>query len=533
MKTHQYKALAFAGAGLLSVTALLRAQEAKPAAVDPKSAADFLAKVTRDSVEVRNSGQVTISYADVVQKILPSVVSIGTYSKSKAPGGRGGVPDMEELEQLPPMFREFFRDWLEKRGGQPGAGPRGRQRPQQPQQTGLGSGVILTEDGYILTNNHVVENADELKVTIGDKAKEYTAKVIGADPATDVALIKVEGTGLPHATFGDSSRLRVGDIVLAVGSPMGLDQSVTHGIVSALGRSKVGIIENKGQAGYENFIQTDAAINPGNSGGPLVDALGRVVGINTAIETRSGMFSGIGLAIPINMALGIVSDLLDDGKVDRGYLGVAMSDVDPSVAELFGLKDESGVTVSEVRPGSPAEKAGFQGGDVIVSANGETVLEPSKLRLMISSKRPGEPVKFGVVRLNSDTRKPERFELSATLGKLTPELLAAASSPSGGKVTAPQADGLLKGVQVEPISDELRQEFAIAATVTAGLVVTTVDENSDAARKGLQEGDVIVKVNNQPVSNLADARSKRGGSGDLVHLTILREGQTKFMVVKG
>lgn len=511
---------------------ILSAQAPGPGAKPTQ--AELLTKITRDHAEVRNPGQVTLSYADVVQNILPSVVSISTYSKKSAGrGGRGGMPGQEDLEQVPPMLREFFREWLERQGGEaPQANPRGGR--QRPQQTGLGSGVLLTDDGYIMTNNHVVQDADELKVKIGKSSKEYTAKVIGTDPSTDIALIKVEASGLPHATLGDSAKLRVGDVVLAVGSPMGLDQSVTQGIVSAMGRSDVHIIRHKDQAGYENFIQTDAAINPGNSGGPLVDGLGRVIGINTAIETQSGMFSGIGLAIPINMALNIVTDLLDDGKVDRGYLGVLMGDVDPSVAEMFGLKDDSGVTLSEVRGGSPADKAGFQVGDVIVSADGEPVAESSKLRLMISGKRPGDAVKFGVMRLNASTKKADQIELTATLGKLTPELLAAASNiPSVGDNPTPATAGFLKGVKVESLTEELRQEHNIDAGVIAGLVVTDVAEDSDAFRKGLEAGDVIVRVNNQPVKTLPEARAKKGDSGDAVHLTIVHEGQTKFIVVRG
>jgi serine protease Do len=538
MQYRNLKSQFIAAALLLPMAGYLSAEENKPAAPAKAktSPAEFLSHITRDSAEVRNAGQVTLSYADVVQNILPSVVSISTYAKKPQRGGRGGMPtNPDDLDQVPPMLREFFREWLEKQGQQPEENrtPHGRQRSQQPQQTGLGSGVILTEDGYIMTNNHVVQDADELKIKIGKFSKEYTAKVIGTDPSTDVALIKIEATGLPHATFGDSTKLRVGDVVLAIGAPMGLEQSVTQGIVSAMGRSKVGIINNKGTGGYENFIQTDAAINPGNSGGPLVDGLGRVIGMNTAIETQSGMFSGIGLAIPIDMALSIVADLLDDGKVDRGYLGVAMSEVDPSVADLFGLKDESGVTVSEVRPGSPAEKAGFLGGDVIISADGQAVAEPSKLRLMVSSKQPGESVKFGVVRLNAKTRKPDHLELSATLDRLTPEVLAAASGPaSGNNKAAEPASTFLKGVQTEPLSESLRKEYGIDAAVTAGLVVTDIAEDSDAFRKGLEVGDVIVRVNNQPVKSIAEARANKGGSGDAVHLTISHQGQTKFVVVK-
>lgn len=539
MKIPDIKILALASAGLLGVTALVVAQEAKPdegAQPVVKSSyqltsEDFASKVARDGAPLPNAGQLTLSYADVVERILPSVVRISTFSKT--PGAGRGVPEMnpEDLEQMPPMFREFFQEWMERRGGQPeGPGPRNRQRPQRPRQTGLGSGMMLTADGYILTNNHVVEKADEIKVVIAGRGREYPAKVIGTDPQTDVALIKIEGTEFPRATFGESSKLRVGDVVLAVGSPMGLTQSVTQGIVSALGRSELGIIGRRGQAGYENFIQTDAAINPGNSGGPLVDGLGRVIGINTAIETQSGMFSGIGLAIPIDMALSIAVDLLDDGKVDRGFLGIQMDPVEPSMADFLGIKDESGVTVTRVVENSPAAKAGFEEGDVVVGANGEKVEEPSKLRLMVSSKRPGEAVLFNVVRFNEKSKKPERLELNAVLEKLDNDKLGS-SSPVPGKPAPGKPADFLAGVRIENITDELRQAYTIGEDVN-GVVVTAVEEDSAAFKVGLQEGDVIVQVNRQPVKTAAEARSHRGDAGNAMQLKILRSGQTKFLVIK-
>jgi serine protease Do len=552
MNIPKSKSLAIAGVAMLGAAAIVIAQEeAKPTEIKPApqvvpnlKPAEFLAKIARDSAEVRNAGQVTLSYADVVERTLPTVVSIGTYStKSVAAGGGGGGrsgPDMseEDMEQLPPMFREFFKDWLERHGeeGAPGPAPRGnsprRQRPQGPRQTGLGSGVLLTSDGYIMTNNHVVENADQLKVRIGGQNKEYIAKVIGTDPSTDIALIKIDAKDLPKATFGDSAKLRVGDVVLAIGSPMGLDQSVTQGIVSALGRSDVGIIRHKQQSGYENFIQTDAAINPGNSGGPLVDGLGRVIGINTAIETRSGMFSGIGLAIPSNMALSIVTDLLDDGKVDRGFLGVVMSDVDPSMADFYGLNDSRGVTVSEVVSDSPAEKAGLLGGDVIVSADGEKVEQPSKLRLMISGKHPGEAVKFGVIRFNEKTKKPENLQLIATLEKLDADKFANMGQRPGGKATPEKGGSFLEGVKIENVTDELRKDYGLDEKVQ-GVVVTSVKDDSPAAKVGLQEGDVIVQVNRQNVKTTAEARSNRGDEdGAPVVLKIQRDGQTKHIVIR-
>ncbi len=525
MNHNRIKQIILGGAGLLGAVALVMAETDKSKA----SVADFDAKITRDISEVRSANPALAGFADVVQKIMPSVVSISTYSKKATRQGfGGGGPSEEELNSIPPWFRQWFEEQ------QQGQGPRKRQSPQQPRkpvQTGLGSGVLLTDNGYIMTNNHVVDGADQLKVIVGDRAaKEYDAKVIGTDPQSDIALIKIEGKGFPHATIGDSSKLRVGDIVLALGSPMGLDQSVTHGIVSALGRSNMGIIGTAKQAGFENFIQTDAAINPGNSGGPLVDSQGRVIGINSAIETRSGMFSGIGLAIPINMALNNVHDLLAGGKVERGFLGIQMGEVDPSMVDFLGLSDENGVTVSMIVPNSPAQKAGFSEGDVIITALGEKVQDLSKLRLMISSQRPGTDVKFGVVRMNEKTRKPERRELVAKLDKLpeNPGLAMEKPKPATPKSAA---SSFLEGVRVENITDELRQNYNIEKEVQ-GVVVTNVDEKSQAYKVGLEEGDVITQVNRKAVTTLSEAGENKGQPGEIVQLKILRSGQTKFLAVK-
>jgi serine protease Do len=529
MNNRTFSIMTFAGAGLLGVAALVLAEEAP----HKLNLAEFESKMTRDVTEVRNPGQIVMSYADVVEKSLPGVVSITTYSK-KGAGQHGAIPGMtpEDMEQIPPMFREFFKDWLEKNGGEDAPRSQRPRGPQKPQRNGLGSGVILTSDGYIMTNNHVVESADEIKVMIGGKSREYPAKVIGTDPSTDIALIKIEATDLVKATVGDSSKLRVGDVVLALGSPMGLEQSVTQGIISALGRSQMGIVSNKGQYGYENFIQTDAAINPGNSGGPLVDASGRVIGINTAIETRSGMFSGIGLAIPVNMALNVVGDLLDDGKVDRGFLGIQMDPVDPSMAEFLGLQDQDGVTVTRVVEGSPADKAGFEEGDVIVSADGVKVAEPSKLRLAVSSRHAGESLKFDVVRFDEKLKKPQTMQISATLEKLEADKLAASAGNPGKKSGSSKASSFLEGVRVENLNEELREEYKIEADVT-GVIVTSVEEESSAAKVGLEEGDVITQVNRQSVSSVAEALSNRGEVADAVQLKIIRAGQTKFLVIKG
>lgn len=512
--------------GLLAALTILAAEMARP----KMTAEDFDGKLKRDVTPLNDAGRKNTGYAEVVRRILPSVVSIGTYSKnSKRSFYFEGSPD--DLDHLPPLFRDFFGDWQDRRGSEQ---PRRHQLPQpkKPVQTGLGSGVILTADGYILTNNHVVNDADELKVEIAGKDRKFTAKVIGTDPQTDVALIKIEATGLTPAVIGDSSKLNVGDIVLAIGSPMGLEQSVTHGIVSGLGRSELGIIGNAqmGQPGYENFIQTDAAINPGNSGGPLLDEQGRVVGLNTAIETRSGMFSGIGLAIPINLAVSVVRDLLDDGKVQRGFLGIEMDRLDASMADYLGLEHEGGVIVNNIVEDSPAAKAGFREGDAIVSVNDQKITSPAQLRLIVSAHHPGTEVRFGVVRFNEKSRQPDRLSLTARLKPLPDKMsMAEEKDPSKGGATEP--DGrFLKGVGIENFNDEIRQTYSIAKDIE-GVVVTSVDEKSPAA-ESLEKGDVILQINRKPVKNVAEAVAGKGEAGAALQLKILRNGRAKFIVVK-
>lgn len=528
MKSNKpYYLTAIAGVGLFTATALLTAEEGKPKSLVPQ----FEQKIRKDSTPLASpNGQITTSYADVVENLLPSVVTIKTYAKEG--GNRRSGQFQDELDSLPPQLREFFREYLE-RGGEGQGQPRERrqQRPRGPQQTGLGSGIIITDDGYALTNNHVVDGSDELKISIEGHQKEYTAKVIGADPSTDVALIKIDGTGFKPATIGDSALLRIGDVVLAAGAPTGLSQSVSQGIVSGLGRSNMGIVGNSNTPGYEDFIQTDAAINPGNSGGPLVDAKGRVIGINTAIQSRSGMFAGIGFAIPINMALNIASDLLDDGKVDRGFLGIQMSPLDSSLADFLGIKDNTGVTVSSVVEDSPAHKAGFESGDVVVAADGVSVKEPSRLRLIVSAHHAGQTVKFKVIRYNEATKQPETLELNAVLEKLDNDKLTAGFRPAqGGSAARPAAQQFLPGVSVSPVDDNQRQTFRLGPEVS-GLVVTKIDEKSNAAKVGLQEGDVIAKVNRREVSSLAEALSHKGEDKKPVFLEIWRDGFPRHIVV--
>lgn len=494
------------------------------------SGAEFDRKLSRDTTEIRESGHAAISYADVVQRILPSVVSIEIYSKK--PGTSYGFelrPD--DLDSLPPQFRDFFEDWYDRRGAAP-KNERRRPMPDKPARTGLGSGVIITADGYILTNHHVVKNADEIQVEIPGKGKKVTARVVGTDPQTDVALIKIEGEGLPVATLGDSSKLRVGDVVLAMGSPMGLHQSVTHGIVSGLGRSELGIIGDArtAQPGYENFIQTDAAINPGNSGGPLLDAQGRVMGLNTAIETRSGMFAGIGLAIPINMVISVARDLLEGGKVQRGFLGIEMDQMDASMADYLGLEHGGGVIVTAVVPDSPAAKAGFKEGDAIIRAGDQKVSGPTQLRLVVSGYHPGAEVKFEVVRYDSKAKRPEHLELVARLKALPDQLTGRQEKKAPETETTGESESFLKGVVISTLDEKLRREYPINDDVE-GVVVTSLDPTAAAAAV-LEEGDVITQVNHKPVKTLEEAIANRGDAGTAVPLKIIRNGRAKYLVVK-
>ncbi|HRK13442.1 MAG TPA: Do family serine endopeptidase [Prosthecobacter sp.] len=502
-------------------------ENGKPAGI---SAAEFHSRLTRDAAPLPDGGQLKMSYADVVDKILPSVVTI--FSK----GGKSGAPDVEDI---PPNLRPFFYHFF----GVPPPGedeeepaPRGRRgAPRQappremPQQRGVGSGFIISQDGYIITNNHVIADAEEIQVAVehNGSSKNYNAEVIGADPLTDVALIKIEASGLPTAVIADSDRLRVGDIVLAAGAPMELNRSVTQGIVSALGRTGLGIVGKGNMAGYEDFIQTDASINPGNSGGPLVDALGRVVGINTAILSRSGGNIGIGFAIPMNMALKIVEDLIDSGSVQRGYLGVLIGDLDDEKASVLGLKDQGGALITKVGAESPAEKAGLEVGDVVVAVNGQRIDTSAKLRLIVSSQRPGTEVALDVL------REGAKLTLKARLEELPQEALAQINR--GGELPRKGGSGvsnaeIVPGVTVQNLTPATRERYDVPADVQ-GVVVTTIDTESRAAAMGIEEGDVIQQVNRKPVRAVGEAVELAKNSVKTVLLRVYRKGDTMLFMV--
>lgn len=434
-------------------------------------------KLTIDSRDPDRSGP-TAGYADIVDRVAPSVVSILVESRGSSGRNSNQIP-----EDLDPFLRRFFE----------GMRPEFRQQIPQRKRQAEGSGVVVTSDGYILTNNHVVEGADKVQVILANGRDKYKGEVIGRDPGTDVALLKIEATNLPVATLGDSSKLRVGDTVIAIGSPFGLSQTVTTGIVSALKRTNLGIT---GARGYESFIQTDASINPGNSGGPLIDHQGRVVGINTAIFGATGGNIGIGFAIPINMAVDILDKLQTKGEVERGYLGLLLGEMTPELAEGWGI-EARGVLVNDVVQGGPAEKAGFKQGDVILSFQGQKVPDMADLRMMVANTQPGTVAKFDILRGG----KPQT--ISATIGKL-PTDGKVASGGRQGQGGGDRSQEFLTGVQVTGLSDDLRNQLNIPDDVK-GVVIGEVEPGSPAADAGLAQGQVIRRVGDREISSVQDA----------------------------
>ncbi len=451
------------------------------------------------------------SIAPIVKKVAPSVVNINTTTTIKE-GGRSAHPFMND-----PMLRRFLDQF-------------GQQAPRERKAMSLGSGVIVSTNGYILTASHVVEDADVVKValTLPNGEKEFDARIIGSDPATDIAVLKIDAdTSLPAIILGDSEKLEVGDAVIALGNPFGVGQTVTSGIISALGRGGFNITS------YENFIQTDAAINPGNSGGALVDAEGRLVGINTAILSRSGGFQGVGFAVPINMARYVMERLTNEGKVRRGYLGISIQPLTPGLAQGLNLPaDSGGVVVGGISPNSAAEQAGLKNGDVIMEVNGKRVADPRNLQLIVSQIAPGTKVTLRVLRGDRGKKAAEKT-LSATLGELPSDALAGGPGMSPGQADAEDA---LDGVEVTDIDPQVRRQLNIPANIR-GAVVTNVDPAS-AAAEGLRPGDVILDINRQPVKNAEDAiRLSKGLKDDRVLLRVWSGGMggpggTRYVVIE-
>lgn len=390
--------------------------------------------------------------------------------------------------------------------------------PEQPQHRGggLGSGVIVTNDGYILTNNHVVEGATDVTVSLSDR-REFKAKVVGTDPLSDVAVLKIEASSLPTLPISDSGRVQVGDVALAIGNPFGIGQTVTMGIVSATGRGMRGNIER-----YEDFIQTDAAINPGNSGGALVNTDGQLIGINTAILAGGGGGNqGIGFAIPVNMARNVMDQIIKSGKVVRGYMGAGIQDLSPELARAFKVQSPSGAAITQVELGSPAEKAGLQPGDVVTAVDGTAVVDSNGLRNRISSTAPGTTVKLSVQRAEGPK------EISIVLAKLKDENAEGQDEPDvRGGTRSP-----LEGLSVDNLSAETAQQLQLPNTVK-GVVVTQVENGTSAAEAGLRRGDVITQVNRHPVTSTSEFDKAVSATKGSILLLVNRGGGSIFIVVE-
>jgi len=379
--------------------------------------------------------------------------------------------------------------------------------------------VIVSEDGYIVTNNHVIEKAQEIKVQLTNK-RDYKAKLIGADPKTDLAVIKIEAAGLPALPWGDSTRLRVGEIVFAIGNPFGLNSTVTMGVISAVGRANVGI------ADYEDFIQTDAAINPGNSGGALLNARGELVGINTAIVSRTGGYQGIGFAVPSGMARQVMESLIKFKKVVRGWLGVSIQEVTSDLAEEFGTKDLKGALVSGVMKSSPAEKAGIKQGDVLLTFNGKDVEDTGHLRNMVSQTPIGTKVKVRLL------RQKKELELDVTIAELPKKAGEAAAEEDADGGGAGES-GTLSGLTVRELTPDLARRFGITEAET-GVVVVKVEQGSRAAEAGVRPGDLVLQINQKDIATLEDYKKAAGRikAKDRALLLIRRKGEDLFLTLR-
>jgi serine protease Do len=461
-------------------------------------------RLTVDETPVQRDQQMVPSFSDVVKKVSPSVVKVYTTFSAKE-----GHIEMGNRFFDDPMFRRFFGDQFGGRNGE------GMRRSPMPKSTGVGSGVIVTKDGYILTNNHVVENADEVKVQLTPSGDEFTAKVVGTDPKTDIAVLKIDARdqSFPALTAANSEKLEVGDVVLAVGNPFGIGQTVTMGIVSATGRATLGLE-------YEDFIQTDAAINVGNSGGALVDAQGRLVGINTAILSRTGGNNGIGFAVPVNLARYVMENIIENGRVIRGYMGVNIQDISPGLAEKFELKEREGALVAEVTPDSPAEDAGLKNGDVILEFDGKEVRDSRNLKLQVAQTGPNKEVPVKV------SRDGKIKELTVKLKEFPQDKELARKSPGES-----QSGDVTDGITVDDLTAAARQQFNIPSHVKGALVVD-VEPGSPGAEAGLRPGDVIQEVNRKPVKNSEEAVALSENLKDDALLRVWSRGGSRFVVLQ-
>jgi serine protease Do len=447
--------------------------------------------ISKDSVDfLTKTGQAMAEVADAVKPAIVNIATMKTERVTRTPSN----PFLDD-----PFFRKFFGD----RFGQ-------QERPRERKSMSLGSGVIVSSDGYIMTNNHVIRDADKIKVRLSNK-KEYAGKVMGTDPKTDLAVIKINAENLSTLKMGNSDELRVGELVLAIGNPFGLNQTITMGIVSAVGRANVGI------ADYEDFIQTDAAINPGNSGGALVNVKGELVGINTAIFSTTGGYQGIGFSIPSNMVKIVMRSLIERGKVIRGWLGVSVQGITPELAQQFGLEKDYGSLVANVVEDSPAEKAGIMRGDVIIEFGGKPVDEPYHLRNIVASTLPGDEIEIKVI------RDGETEVFTVTIGDL----------PSAEEKKPSAFKNALKGVSVQDLNADIMRQLNLPEKIR-GVVVSDV-EGGSPAETALLPGDVILEINRRAISNLEDYEaivSKIKSDKDVL-LLVFRRGSTVFVTIGG
>ncbi len=431
---------------------------------------------------------IILSYNNAIKEIKKSVVNISSTKKIKTD------PRINQMFNNP-FFRDFFGHQLPK-------------IPQKRKMYSLGSGVIISADGYIVTNNHVVDGADEIMVTISNSKKEYKAKIIGQDPKTDLAVIKIDAKNLPVARFGDSSNLLEGDIVFAIGNPFGVGESVTQGIISALNKSSIGLNQ------YENFIQTDASINPGNSGGALVDTRGALIGINSAILSRSGGNNGIGFAIPSNMVKKIAISLINNGKIERGFLGVSISNLKPDMKDLYN--SDYGALVLSVEKESPAEKSGFKRGDLIVSVDNEKVEDANSLKNIIGSKKPGNKVSI------TYERDKKLKTTNVKLAKL---------GDKGGFGSDIKEYGI-EGLSVSNLTSQIRAQYNIPSSLE-GVIVLDVKPNSKADSYGFKRGDIIIQIQNKTIKSMEDLNKTLGENKNKTKIVYLnRGGYVTYLVIK-
>ncbi len=440
------------------------------------------------------------SYADVVEKTSPAVVRIEAEGRAK-----------QQAAEQSPFGDDFFKRFQ---------GP--QQRPQL--QRGLGSGVVVSADGTILTNAHVIDGADKITVLMADN-KSFPAKLVGTDKASDLAVLKIEAQNMPYLTLGNSDTVRVGDIVLAIGNPLGIGQTVTSGIISAKGR-RTGLSD--GQS-FEDFLQTDAPINRGNSGGALVNLNGELIGINSQILSPPGSGGGnigIGFSIPSNMAKSVMEQLLKNGRVRRGMIGVNIQNITDDTAKALDLKDTSGVLVSNVKAGSSGEKAGLKRGDIITAINGEKIEDSNVLRNKIAGTMPGTEIKLTI------TRDGAVQELTATLDELDPDNNPAGTSPRGQNEPSGAEESGKLGLSLQPLTSESAKQLNVP-TGTEGLVVTDVDPSGAAAEAGIARGDIIMEINRQPVKTVDAVQSALNAAGDKpILLLVSRGGQVVFLTVR-